>query len=83
LDGVSERYGRLRALFDATGRLGELINAFLDQHEELMEFRRDDATPDLGLIVVASFGKALKTFQSADSPCSVMARMRLFSCEPM
>jgi uncharacterized protein DUF5677 len=64
LDGVSERYGRLPALFDATGRLAELINAFLDQHEELMEFRRDDATRDLGLIVVASFGKALKTFQA-------------------
>ncbi len=64
LDGVPERQGRFGALFDATTRLGELINAFLDQHEDLMEFRRDDSTRYLGLIVVASFGKALKTFQA-------------------
>jgi hypothetical protein len=31
-----------------------------------MEFRRDDSTRHLNLIVVASFGKALKTFQAVE-----------------
>jgi hypothetical protein len=66
LEGVPERYGRFRALFDATTRLGEILNAFLDQHEDIMEFRRDDSKRHLSLIVVTSFGKALKTFQAIE-----------------
>jgi hypothetical protein len=55
LDSVSERYGRFRSLFDATERFGDLINAFLDEHEELMEFRRAESSWYVGMIVVASF----------------------------
>ena len=69
-DGMPERSERFRGLFDATERLGDLINAFLDQHEDLMEFRRDDATRDVGMVVVASFGKALKTFQAISRLCA-------------
>src|SRR5262250_1814483 len=69
-DGMSERVERFRGLFDSTARLGDLINAFLDQHEDLMEFRRDDTTRDVGMVVVASFGKALKTFQAIGRLCA-------------
>ena len=66
LEGVPERRERFRVLFDATTRLGEILNAFLDQHEDIMEFRRDDSKRYLNLIVVLSFGKALKTFQAIE-----------------
>ena len=69
-DGMPERTERFRGLFDATGRLGGLINAFLDQHEDLMEFRRDDSTRDVGMVAVMSFGKALKTFQAISRLCA-------------
>jgi hypothetical protein len=62
------RYRRFPKLFKAQARLWDLVNVLLDQ--EGAKFRvRDGAEHDLSLLVGASLGKAMKSFEAVHELC--------------
>jgi hypothetical protein len=60
------RYARLKRHFDAQAIVWDAVNDLLDHHEVKV---RDGADHDLSLLVGASLGKALKTFDGIQQLC--------------
>lgn len=65
-----ERFQRFRREFRAQNILGDLVNEVLEQHGDKLKLK-DGEEHDLSLLVAASFGKGLKTFQSIARLCAL------------
>jgi hypothetical protein len=61
-----QRFGRLKQHFEGGAALWDIVNELLDQHEIKV---RDGDEHDLSLLVGASLGKALKTFDGIHQLC--------------
>src|SRR3989338_4905478 len=64
------RFQRFEREFRAQNFLGDLVNEILDRHEHKLKVK-DGEERDLSLLISASFGKGLKTFQAISRLCAL------------
>jgi len=64
----SGRFHRFDREFSAQNVLGDLVNEILDKHVDKLKLK-DGEERDLSLLISASFGKGLKTFQAISRLC--------------
>jgi Family of unknown function (DUF5677) len=64
------RFQRFQLGFRAQNLLGDLINEILDRHVDKIKLK-DGEERDLSLLISASFGKGLKTFQAISRLCAL------------
>lgn len=63
-----DRFKRFERLFHAQNTLGDFINEILTNHEDQLKIRQGNEH-DLSLLIGASLGKGMKTFQAITSLC--------------
>jgi hypothetical protein len=64
------RFHRFEREFRAQNVLGDLVNEILDKYVDNLKLK-DGAERDLSLLISASFGKGLKTFQAISRLCAL------------
>ena len=64
------RFQRFEREFRAQNLLWDLVNEILDRHEDKLKLK-DGEQRDLSLLISASFGKGLKTFQAISRLCAL------------
>jgi Family of unknown function (DUF5677) len=64
------RFQRFQREFRAQNLLGDLVNEILDRHGDKLKLK-DGEERDLSLLISASFGKGLKTFQAISRLCAL------------
>ena len=68
LEGADDRFRRFASVFRALNRLDDLINTILDEHQSAFRIR-EGRERDVSLLVAASLGKGMKTFQAISRLC--------------
>lgn len=64
------RFQRFKREFRAQNLLGDLVNEILDRHVDKLRLKNGEER-DLSLLISASFGKGLKTFQAINRLCAL------------